>query len=178
MKPFSVLDRTPNWDTLRNIDRPAISEPEFQGPGRASGPVLESPSTVETFNEFEGAWFPSTVDSTHIDLTEGSVNDGFTTFTPTVTGISVHASSLNYVYLECTVSVATTGGYVTGATITAAIVKAYTTTKTNTNTKAYLLLCTWQAGFTVARYRYYSHGYMAIDDGTNTGTAAHYFLGS
>ena len=126
---------------------------------------------------FSGAWKPSYVNEELINLTAGSISDGITTFTPTVTDIVVDSESLNYVYLECDTDITTVGGYVVGGTITAAIVKSYTTTKTNTNTKAYLLLCVWQTG-TGTRYRYFSQSWQVIDDGGNTGTAQHFFYGT
>lgn len=123
--------------------------------------------------KFLGCWHPSVVSQTSINLTAGSVSDGITTFTPTVTGITVHYSSLNYVYLECAISVDILDGYVTGGVITAAILKSYTTTKTNTNTNLYVLLCTWQAGALVSRYKYHSMTVDIRDTGANA-TLARY----
>lgn len=125
--------------------------------------------------EFVGAWYPTAVDSTHINLTAGSVEDGSNTFTPSVTNIAVHETNLNYVYLECSITPTVLNSYITSGVITAAIVKAYTTTKINTNSKAYLLLCTWQAGKLVDRYRYFSQGLKIQDTQSNTSTAASFF---
>lgn len=175
MNSFSVLSRTPNWDTLRNIDRPAISLPEFQAlPSSGPESTITSPSASST-SDFRGAWFPTSASSTTIDLTDGSVTDGTTTFTPDVTDIAVHATSLNYVYLECDTTPGTLDGYVTGGVITAAAIVAYTTTKTNTNSKLYILLCTWQAGALVARYKYWSMTVDTRDTGANT-TLARYIV--
>ncbi len=102
------------------------------------------------------AWTPSAASSTSINLTAGSISDGFTTRTPTVTGISVHATDLQYVYLVCTLSPTLTDGFVTGGTVTSAVITAYGSAQTNTNTTGYILLFTWQAGAIVDRFRYWS----------------------
>lgn len=172
MNSFSILSKVPNWDYLRNVDRPAISLPEFQA-AVSVGPAAQPAAFLTEGAEFVGAWNPSAASSTTINLTAGSVSDGITTFTPTVTGIAVHASSLNYVYLECTISVDILDSYVTGGVITAAIVKSYTTTKTNTNTMLYVLLCTWQASALGSRYKYYSMTVDIRDTGANA-TLARY----
>jgi hypothetical protein len=130
----------------------------------------EAAPSVEAWT---GAWYPSHAGAGLIDLTAGSVSDGITTFTPTVTGIVVHATSLNYVYLECDTTPGTLDGYVTGGVITASAIVAYTTTKTNTNSKLYILLCTWQASALVARYKYYSMTVDTRDTGANA-TLARY----
>lgn len=132
----------------------------------------EAAASVEAWT---GAWYPSHAGAGLIDLTAGSVEDGTTTFNPDVTDITVHETSLNYVYLECNITPTVLNSYVTAGVITAAIVKAYTTTKTNTNSKAYLLLCTWQAGALVDRYRYFSQGLKVQDTQDNTTRAASYF---
>lgn len=158
----------------------------YNGDTRGNGVTSQEQDVVviPRFNQndgggvFKGAWSPSTVDSTHIDLTAGSVTDGVTTFTPTVTNISVHATSLNYVYLECSITPSTDNGFVVGGVITAASITSYTTTKTNTNSKAYLLLATWQASALVARYQWYSQALQILDDGNNTGTAVSHFFPS
>jgi hypothetical protein len=104
----------------------------------------------------EYAWTPTAASSTSINLTAGSISDGVTTRTPTVTGISVHATDLQYVYLVCTLSPTLTDGFVTGGTVTAAVITAYGSAQTNTNTTGYILLFTWQAGAIVDRFRYWS----------------------
>ena len=106
-------------------------------------------------DEFVGCWAPTRVDSTHIDLTTGSISDGVTTLTPDVTGIVVHATSLNYVYLECNLTGNEVDGFYQGGTIDAAIVAAYTTTKTSTATKGYRLLFEWQSGALVGTRQAY-----------------------
>jgi hypothetical protein len=137
-----------------------------------AAPLLRAVEPVAETNEFVGAWFPTAVDSTHIDLTAGSLSDGSTTYTPDVTGIAVHASSLNYVYLECDLTPTVVDGITIGGTVDAVAVVAYTTTKTNTSSKGYVLLCEWQASAIVARYRYYSMEAEIWRDGFRTWTAA------
>lgn len=104
---------------------------------------------------FKGCWFPSAIDSTHIQLTGGSFTCG-SIFTPSVSSVAVDASALTYVYLRATLSATTVDGYVTGGVATAATVLGSTTTLTSDNTYGYILLCTWQAGALVDRYEYFS----------------------
>lgn len=157
---------------------PQLELPDYRfASDGSSQPLIETDRWRSPLDDlgggFAGAWAPSVVDSTHINLTAGSVSDGITTFTPTVTGIVVHATSLNYVYLECDTTPGTLDGYVTGGVITASAIVAYTTTKTNTNSKLYILLCTWQASALVARYKYYSMTVDTRDTGANA-TRARY----
>lgn len=178
MNSFSVLSRTPNWDTLRNIDRPAISLPEFQAlPSSGPEPTITSPSG-STVTEFRGQWFPSFVDSTHIDVNSGSVNDGYTSYIPTLTGIVVAASALQYVYLECNLSLTIEDGFIEDGSISSVAIVAYSTLQTNTNSKAYLLLFRWQAGALVGRNEYYNQGLQVMDNNTNTTTAKSHFFPS
>lgn len=104
---------------------------------------------------FRGCWAPSAIDSTHIKLTGGTFTCG-TIFTPSVSSVSVHATSLNYVYLRATLSPTTVDGFVTGGSATAATVLSSTSTLTSDNTYGYILLCTWQAGAVVSRYEFFS----------------------
>lgn len=159
---------------------PQLELPDYRfASDGSSQPLIETDRWRDDLGGgFAGAWAPSVVDSTHINLTAGSVSDGITTFTPTVAGISVHATSLNYVYLECDITPTTLNSFVVGGVITAASIVSYTATKTNTNTKAYLLLCTWQASVLVARYQYYSQALQQLDDGNNTTTAVSHFFPS
>lgn len=136
----------------------------------AAAEVEEEAAEVEAWT---GAWYPSHAGAGLIDLTAGSVSDGITTFTPDVTDIAVHETSLNYVYLECDITPSTLDSYITGGVITASAIVAYTTTKTNTNSKLYILLCTWQASALVARYKYWSMTVDTRDTGANA-TLARY----
>ena len=119
---------------------------------------------------FKGAWAPTFINATTISLTPGTVADGFTTLTPSVSSISVNATSLNYVYLECDITLNTDDGFIMSGRLVAAQVKAYTTLKTPTASKAYLLLCEVQAEEVVARYYWQSVQFMVHDDMTKTTT--------
>lgn len=158
---------------------PQLELPDYRfASDGSSQPLIETDRwrrPLDDLGGFAGAWAPSVVDSTHINLTAGSVSDGITTFTPTVTGISVHATSLNYVYLECDITPGETDDVITGGVITAAAIVAYTTTKANTNTKAYCLLCTWQASVVVSRFYWQSFGFQILDKGDATTTATSHF---
>jgi hypothetical protein len=122
--------------------------------------------------EFVGAWYPTAVDSTHIDLTPGTLSDGATTYTPTVDGIVVDATDLNYVYLECDLTPTVVDGITVGGTVDAVAVVAYTSVQTNTSSKGYILLCEWMAGELVSRYRYFSMEAEIWTSGFRTWTAA------
>lgn len=133
-------------------------------PAAATAPASSATPTTE---EFVGLWYPTLVDGTHISVLGGSVTDGATTYTPTASNLAVHASSLNYVYLECDLTPTTVDGVVVGGVITAAAITSYTTTKTSTNTKGYALLFTWQSSALVQRFLYYSMQAELINSGGN-----------
>jgi hypothetical protein len=118
----------------------------------------------------EYAWTPTAASSTSINLSAGSISDGVTTRTPTVTGISVHETDLRYIYLVCTLNATRVDGFVTGGTVTAASISAYSAIQTNSDTTGYILLCTWQAGAVVDRFRYWSIE-CQINDNGGGGTA-------
>jgi hypothetical protein len=108
--------------------------------------------------EFEGLWRPRIGSSdTQVIITGGSIYDGTTLSTVAEQTISVHATSLNYIYLDCDLTKATVDGYVSGGTVAPAStpLAAATSMPSNTNTKGYILLCTWQAGAVVDRYAYF-----------------------
>lgn len=108
-------------------------------------------SSQQVFN-----WEPSAgADDEELIITGGSISDGITNHSVSGATLAIHATSLNYVYLECDLSASTIDSWVSGGTITSAAITTYTTTKTTTSTKGYVLLCTWQAGALVARYRWY-----------------------
>lgn len=116
-----------------------------------------APQEVPTSSTFEGTWYPSVIDSTHISLTPGFIYDGVTSHFPSVSSIAVHATALRYIYLVCSLTSTTVDGFVTGGTVDATpTVSAYSSTQTNTNTTAYILLLTWQAGAVVQRYAYWN----------------------
>lgn len=127
---------------------------------------------------FVGQWFPTFVDATHIDVNSGSVNDGYSSHIPTPTGIVVDASALQYVYLECDLSLTIGDGFIEDGSISSVAIVAYSTLKTNTNSKAYLLLFRWQAGALVGRNEYYNQGLQVMDNNTNTTTAKSHFFPS
>jgi hypothetical protein len=116
------------------------------------------------------AWTPSAASSTSINLTAGSISDGVTTRTPNVSAIAVSATALQYIYLVCTLNVTRVDGFVTGGTVTAASISAYSGIQTNSDTTGYILLCTWQAGAIVDRFRYWSIE-CQINDNGGGGTA-------
>jgi hypothetical protein len=107
---------------------------------------------------FVGNWHPTAGDSdTEVIITGGSIYDGTTLSTVAEQTISVHATSLNYIYLECDLTVTTVDSYVSGGTAAPAStpIASATTFPTNTNEKGYILLCTWQRGAVVHRYAYF-----------------------
>ena len=96
-------------------------------------------------------WTPTALTSTTLSVDVGTISDGLTTHTPDGSSVTVDASALNYVYLECDLTPDTVDGYVTGGTIDDVAIAAYTSTKTTTNSKGYVLLFTWQDGALVSR---------------------------
>lgn len=115
--------------------------------------------TPDSGSDFKGKWYPKRGSSdTEVIMTGGAIFDGTTLSTVAGATISVHATSLNYIYLECDLSKTTVDSYVSGGTVAPAstpLISA-TSVQVNTNTKGYILLCTWQAGALVDRYSYYS----------------------
>lgn len=106
--------------------------------------------------DFKGCWFPTAVDSTHVNLTGGTFTCGGVAFTPSVSGIVVSSSALTYIYLRATLSAYTDDGYVTGGVATAVDIIGSTTELASAGTTGYIKLCTWQAEALVARYEYFS----------------------
>lgn len=159
MKQFTIYENPtsaePNWSRLHNSDLPNLYETEFQGPSTVDLPAQAVESAAASTPNFKGNWYPSAIDSTHIKLTGGSITCG-SIFTPSVSSITVHSSSLNYIYLRSTLSSSLTDGWVTGGSITAASVISSTSTLTSDNTYGYILLCTWQASALVTQYEFYS----------------------
>lgn len=118
----------------------------------------------------EYAWTPKRVNDELIEMSAGSISDGVTTRTPNVSAIAVSATALQYIYLVCTLNVTRIDGFVTGGTVTAASVITYSGIQTNNDTTGYILLCTWQAGAIVDRFRYWSIE-CQINDNGGGGTA-------
>ena len=159
MKQFTVynppLDTPQNWSSFHNADLPKLYETEFQGLTPVDLPTQAAESVAAVTPNFKGNWYPSAIDSTHIKLTGGTITCG-SIFTPSVSSITVHATSLNYIYLRSTLSAYSLDGYVVGGSITAASVISSTSTLTSDNTYGYILLCTWQASALVDQYEFYS----------------------
>jgi hypothetical protein len=110
--------------------------------------------------EFKGLWYPKRGSSdTQVIITGGSIFDGTTLHTVADATLSVHATSLNYIYLACGLTATTVDSYVSGGTVAPAAtpIIASTSTQANTNTEGYILLCTWQAGALVDRYSYFAY---------------------
>ena len=108
---------------------------------------------------FKGLWYPKKgASDTQVIITGGSIFDGTTLHTVADATLSVHASSLNYIYLACDLTKTTVDSYVSGGTVAPAAtpIIASTSTQANTNTEGYILLCTWQAGALVDRYAYFA----------------------
>jgi hypothetical protein len=68
-------------------------------------------------------------------ITGGSIFDGTTLHTVADATLSVHATSLNYIYLACGLTKTTVDSYVSGGTVAPpAIATIATSTQANTNT--------------------------------------------
>jgi hypothetical protein len=110
--------------------------------------------------EFEGLWYPKRGSSdTQLIITGGSIFDGTTLHTVAGATLSVHATSLNYIYLDCGLTATTVDGYVSGGTVDATPTIATSTSAaslTNSNSAGHILLCTWQEGALVDRYAYFT----------------------
>jgi hypothetical protein len=138
--------------------------------GDASGNGVSSTEqdvvVVKRFNpndaagEFKGLWYPKRGSSdTQVIITGGSIFDGTTLHTVAGATLSVHATSLNYIYLDCGLTATTVDSYVSGGTVNATPTIATSTSAaslTNSNTAGHILLCTWQEGALVDRYAYFT----------------------
>lgn len=122
-------------------------------------PVPAVDEVAQVDYSFAGAWKP-TLNGSDVDLTAGSIFDGSTTWTPTVTGIALVAASFNYIYLHCELNPTTEDGFVTGGGLSSATVEAHSSVQTNSNTDAYILLCTIDLtnNNEVTRYQWFSFG--------------------
>jgi len=129
-------------------------------------------------------WKVQVVDTTHVTVSPGYVNTGVPTIsvsgTPTAIDtvpapqLVVSSSVLNYIYLKVTRTVNTVSSRVTGQTITAREILAYSSTQTSTNTVRFFLLATHDpsqpAASRVTQSRYWNFEFDCIDDGTATST--------
>jgi hypothetical protein len=109
---------------------------------------------------FKGLWYPKKgASDTQVIITGGSIFDGTTLHTVADATLSVHATSLNYIYLACDLTKTTVDSYVSGGTVDATPTIATSTSAaslTNSNIAGHILLCTWQAGALVDRYAYFA----------------------
>lgn len=113
---------------------------------------------VSPSGEFEGMWAARAgSSSTQVIVSGGTIYDGTTLSTVAERTISVHATSLNYIYLECDLTPTTVDSYVSGGTATPAStpIASATSMPSNTNSKGYILICTWQEGALVSRNAYF-----------------------
>lgn len=125
----------------------------------ANGFVMDAASGGGGASSFRGAWCPTIINDELISLSAGSINDGTSTWTPSVSSIVVTANQLNYIYLHVGLTPSLIDGYVTGGVLSSAAVQATTSTQTNSNTDAYILLCTVDTSTgTVTRYEWFSFG--------------------
>jgi hypothetical protein len=106
--------------------------------------------------DFQGAWCPTRVDATTINLTPGLLRMSTEDFIPSVTGISVSASSLNYIYLKVTLDPTYIDGYCSGGGASYVEVIASTFLQTSDNTYGYIMLCTWEGGALGERVRWFN----------------------
>jgi len=140
----AISKRTPRNSTSVKVHELADGFYLEAAPGRSS-------------STFKGAWYPSREAANLLNLTAGLLYDGVTTHFPQVTNITIHPEALRYIYLVCTLTPTTVDGFVTGGTVNATpVITAYSSTQTNTNTTAYILLFTWQAGALLQRYAYWN----------------------
>lgn len=108
---------------------------------------------------FKGSWYPSSGGSvTSLNVTGGFIADGTTIHTIAATVLTVHAISLNYIYLVCGLNKTTVDSWVSGGVITSPTIASYTSVQQSDNTTGYIPLFTWQAGALVDRDAYFSFG--------------------
>lgn len=125
------------------------------GPDGTTSFELESASA----GGFEGNWNPTRgADDEELLITGGSVFPGASESTLIVSDgtLAVHATSLNYVYLRLTLNPETVDSFVTYGSVSSPTLYTSTTAQVNSNTTAYILLCTWQEGTLVQRYKWFS----------------------
>lgn len=130
-------------------------------------------------------WRPSFVDATHITISPGSCTlietGGTNEVSPTFDGdlitadpppqLTVHATSLNYVYLKIAIDTITlSNDFVVSFVKDAVTIVAETTEQTSDDTVRYFELFRWQASALVAQTRRYNIGLRVRDDGSNTST--------
>lgn len=152
--------------------RTPLNSPSVKVRETADGFYLESRgsggSGGGSTTTFDHPWKPTLVNSEAITITAGYVNG----VAASPLSLAVHATSLNYVYLEITYSLNITSGYVTSMTISSRTIAANITgLPSDTSTKKYFLLFTWQASARVTQGTYWNIGILARDDGSSTSTA-------
>ena len=141
----------------RTVITPEITQPEITR--------LPRPEEGGTF---AGVWKPSRgASDTELNVTGGTINDGTTTHIIADAALTVHATSLNYIYLSCALTPTLTDGYVSGGTVDATpTIISSTSVQSNTNSAAYILLCTWQAGALVLRAAWFPYACRLGNSGT------------
>lgn len=105
---------------------------------------------------FAGAWQPRVVDAATVNIGGGFLYDGTSTHIIAAGDVAVHATALRYVYLVCELDPTYVDTYVVGGTVVATpTYAAYASLQTNSNTYAYILLCSHEAGV-ITRYAYFN----------------------
>lgn len=123
---------------------------------------------LEESATFAGVWNPTRgASDTALNVTGGTLYDGTTTHIIADAALTVHATSLNYIYLSCALTPTLTDGYVSGGTVDATpTIISSTSVQSNTNSAAYILLCTWQAGALVLRAAWFPYACRLGNSGT------------
>lgn len=139
--------------------RTPINSPTVDVVENATGFALRARPGGGGGGGFRGLWHPTKVNDEAVKIGAGTLFDGTTLHTIAESTIAVSASALNYIYLVCGLSPTYIDGYVTGGTVTATpTVAAYSSAQVNTNSTAYILLHTWQAGALVQDYAWFGFG--------------------
>jgi len=168
MNSFSILSRVPNWDYLRNVDRPAISLPEFQS--LPSSSPFEPPAALAEAAAAVSYPFlcpDSTDGSTASAVVAGTVNG------VPVTNLSlvISNSGTKYVYFNVTYTQElSTNNYVLGfnSTITCALATG-SSIPADTSTHLYRQIATYVSGAKTVQAIQSSMQVEARDDGTGSG---------
>lgn len=143
MNSFSILSKVPNWDYLRNVDRPAISLPEFQS--LPSSAPFEPPATALADTTSYPFLCPATTDgSTASDVVAGTVNG----VTVTNLNLVIDDSGTKYVYFDVSYTQSkSSNNYVVGfsGAITCALATG-SSVPSDTSTHLYRLIATYVSG--------------------------------
>jgi len=144
MNSFSILSRVPNWDYLRNVDRPAISLPEFQSLP-SSSPFEPPAALAEAAVESYPFLCPASTDgSTASTIVAGTVNG----VTVTNLSLTISDSGTKYVYFNVTYTQSVSANnYVVGfsGAITCALATG-SSIPSDTSTHLYRLIATYASG--------------------------------